>query len=148
MNNDTNLIFEAYKSVNEDLGLGPMISRKITVPGPGSQSTGKVVVMKIDDNECEEAKKEEETVYIQAGEPESGCGCGCDNCGCDDGEEEMADSQLNFIDYASDEIAQYIEAGHEFPEWFQNKLTAVHTLIKDLHAYIEGERQQEEENEY
>lgn len=143
MDNESNLIFEQYKTVNENIGLGPMLGKRIVVPGPGSQSTGKVVVMKIEDGECEEANNEEESVFIQAGERNTGCGCGCDN-----GEEEMGKSQLNFINYASDEIAEFIEAGHEFPEWFQNKLTAVHTLIKDLHAYIEGERQQEEGNEY
>jgi hypothetical protein len=56
----------------------------------------------------------------------------------------MAIAQCNFIDYAADEIAEYLNDGVNFPEWFQNKLTAVYTQMKDLHAYMEGENYEEE----
>ena len=53
---DSNLIFEKYKQVNENLGYG--IGKSINVPGPGSQSTDKVVFNlvkpKHDHSECEE----------------------------------------------------------------------------------------------
>ena len=39
---DSNLIFEQYKQVNENLGYG--IGKSINVPGPGGQSTGAKVV--------------------------------------------------------------------------------------------------------
>jgi hypothetical protein len=59
----------------------------------------------------------------------------------------MAISQLKFIDYAADEIMEYIEEGADFPEWFQNKLTGVYTQMKDLHAYMEGENYEEEDDD-
>lgn len=59
----------------------------------------------------------------------------------------MAMSQLRFIQYASDEIEDYLEDGAAFPEWFQNKLTKVYSEIQDLHAYMEGENHSDEEDE-
>jgi hypothetical protein len=59
----------------------------------------------------------------------------------------MAISQLKFIDYAAEEIQEYIEKGADFPEWFQNKLTGVYTQMKDLHAYMEGENYESDEDE-
>ena len=56
-------------------------------------------------------------------------------------EMEMAMNQLNFIQYAADEMEDYLEDNQGgFPEWLQNKLTDVHAKMKDIHAYIEGER--------
>lgn len=58
-------------------------------------------------------------------------------------EAEMVINQIAFIKYAADEIEEHVRAGGVFPEWFQNKLSGVHSEIKGLHAYMEGERQQE-----
>jgi hypothetical protein len=59
-------------------------------------------------------------------------------------EKSMAMNQLNFIKYAASEIEEYLESGVDgFPEWLQNKLTTVHSKIKDIHSYIEGERRDE-----
>ena len=58
-------------------------------------------------------------------------------------EAEMLDNQIAFIKYAADEIRDHVHKGGVFPEWFQNKLSGVHEKIKTLHAYMEGERQQE-----
>jgi len=60
-------------------------------------------------------------------------------------EAEMLDNQIAFIKYAADEIRDHVHRGGVFPEWFQNKLSGVHEKIKTLHAYMEGERQQEKE---
>lgn len=60
-------------------------------------------------------------------------------------EAEMLDNQIAFIKYAADEIRDHVHKGGVFPEWFQNKLSGVHEKIKTLHAYMEGERQQEAE---
>ena len=70
MDNESNLIFEQYKSLNEMSGLNRAMGKMVNVPGPGSQNTAsKVVVMKIGDKEgladCEDAEKEEETVFIK-----------------------------------------------------------------------------------
>ena len=59
----------------------------------------------------------------------------------------MAISQLKFIDYAAEEIMEHIEEGSDFPEWFQNKLTGVYTQMKDLHAYMEGENYEKEDDD-
>jgi len=62
-------------------------------------------------------------------------------------EAEMVDNQIAFIKYAVDEIEDNVKAGGEFPEWFQNKLSGVHETIKMLHAYMEGERRQDDKGE-
>lgn len=59
----------------------------------------------------------------------------------------MAMSQLRFIQYAADEIEDYLEDGAAFPEWFQNKLTKVYSEIQDLHAYMEGENHSEDDDD-
>lgn len=59
-------------------------------------------------------------------------------------EAEMVNNQVAFIKYAVDEIDEHVKSGGIFPEWFQNKLSGVHETIKMLHAYMEGERQQQE----
>lgn len=51
----------------------------------------------------------------------------------------MAMSQLRFIKYAADEIAEWMSDGGEMEEWYQNKLAAVHDRMKGLHAYAEGD---------
>ena len=53
----------------------------------------------------------------------------------------MAMSQLRFMQYAADEIEEYLEKGAAFPEWFQNKLTKTYNDLKDLHAYMHGENE-------
>lgn len=60
----------------------------------------------------------------------------------DDVEEknEMAQTQLHFIKYASKEILDYIEMGGEIEEWYQNKLSKVQSEVESLHSYIEGEK--------
>jgi len=58
----------------------------------------------------------------------------------------MAMSQLKFINYAADEIMEYIQEGAAFPEWFQNKLTGTYESMKDLHAFMEGNEYEEEED--
>jgi predicted RNA binding protein YcfA (HicA-like mRNA interferase family) len=53
---------------------------------------------------------------------------------------EMAQTQLHFIEYASKEILDYISMGGEIEEWYQNKLSKVHSDMEGLHSYIEGEK--------
>ena len=60
-------------------------------------------------------------------------------------EAEMLDNQIAFIKYAADEIRDHVHNGGVFSEWFQNKFSGVHEQLKTLHAYMEGERQQEAE---
>jgi hypothetical protein len=53
---------------------------------------------------------------------------------------EMAQTQLHFINYASKEILDYIWMGGEIEEWYQNKLSKVQSEVESLHSYIEGEK--------
>ena len=53
---------------------------------------------------------------------------------------EMAQTQLHFINYASKEILDYIGMGGEIEEWYQNKLSKVQSEVESLHSYIEGEK--------
>jgi hypothetical protein len=52
---------------------------------------------------------------------------------------EMAQNQLNFIGYAAEEVLEYIEMGGNIEEWYQNKLSKVHSDMESLHSYVEGE---------
>jgi hypothetical protein len=64
---------------------------------------------------------------------------------------EMAETQLHFIGYAADEILNYIKTGGEVEEWYQNKLSKVHSDMESLHSYVEGESRRvgmKEEAEY
>ena len=53
---------------------------------------------------------------------------------------EMAQTQLHFIQYASKEIIDYIGMGGEIEEWYQNKLSKVHSDMEGLHSWVEGEK--------
>ena len=53
---------------------------------------------------------------------------------------EMAQTQLHFIAYAVKEILDFVKMGGEVEEWYQNKLSKVHSDVESLHSYIEGEK--------
>ena len=52
----------------------------------------------------------------------------------------MAETQLHFIKYAVEEILEYVEMGGKIEEWYQNKLSKVHSDMEGMHSYIEGEK--------
>jgi hypothetical protein len=53
---------------------------------------------------------------------------------------EMAQTQLHFMQYAAKEILEFIAMGGQIEEWYQNKLSKVHSDMEGLHSYIEGEK--------
>jgi hypothetical protein len=53
---------------------------------------------------------------------------------------EMVQSQLHFIEYACEEIREFIEMGGEIEEWYQVKVAKSFSEFEGLHAYIEGEK--------
>jgi len=57
---------------------------------------------------------------------------------------EMAETQLHFIKYASEEILDYIKMGGDIEEWYQNKLSKVHSDMEGLHSWVEGEKRRTE----
>ena len=50
----------------------------------------------------------------------------------------MVITQLNFVCHASAEIRDILTTGGSYPEWFQNKLSGLHSTMQDLHSYILG----------
>ena len=58
----------------------------------------------------------------------------------------MAMRQAKFIEYVAEEIEEYLEQNRAFPEWMQNKLTALHQNAKDMHAVMAGEYEDVEED--
>lgn len=60
-------------------------------------------------------------------------------------EASMALKQLEFIEYAAEEMMDHIKSGKEFPEWFQNKLSKAHGEIEGLHSSM-GEHGEDEED--
>lgn len=53
--------------------------------------------------------------------------------------QEMAKTQLHFVCYAAEEILEFIEAGGEIEEWYQNKLSKLHSDMEGLYSYAKGE---------
>ena len=51
-------------------------------------------------------------------------------------EKSMALKQAEFIQYVGREISEHLVANKEFPEWMQNKLSALHQKAKDMHATL------------
>ena len=60
-------------------------------------------------------------------------------------EKSMAMRQANFIYDFAEDLVEYIEEGNDFPEWMQNKLTAIHEKAKDLYAAMEGGEKEDED---
>lgn len=60
-------------------------------------------------------------------------------------EQSMAMRQANFIRDFSEDLVEYIEKNEDFPEWMQNKLTAVHEKAKDLYSAMEGAEDDDDE---
>lgn len=62
----------------------------------------------------------------------------------------MALRQLEFIEYAAEELADYLKEMGKFPEWMQNKLSEIHGKVEDLHSSMGkhgGEDEDEDEEE-
>ena len=51
-------------------------------------------------------------------------------------EKSMAIKQAEFIEYVAKEIADHMKKNKEFPEWMQNKLSALHQKAKDMHSTL------------
>ena len=60
-------------------------------------------------------------------------------------EKSMAIKQAKFIEYVADEIEEYLEKNKSFPEWMQNKLSALHEKAKDMHAVLAGDYDDDED---
>jgi hypothetical protein len=56
---------------------------------------------------------------------------------------DMAKTQAHFIKYAAEEILEYLDMGGEIEEWYQNKLSKVHSDVEGLHSWMEGSKRKE-----
>jgi hypothetical protein len=135
---DNNLIFEQYKQVNEDVGLGPMIGKSINVPLPGGQSTGAKVVFSLvkpkRSDDCSDAKAEEETVYIQAGDTNDDCNDGEDDY---DGEIDMARAELlKAAEYAT-KLFNHLENIESLEGWTASKITKASDYLSSVYHALE-----------
>lgn len=135
---DNNLIFEQYKQVNEDVGLGPMIGKSINVPLPGGQSTGAKVVFSLvkpkRSDDYSDANTEEETVYIQAGDTNDGCNDGEDDY---DGEIDMARAELlKAAEYAT-KLFNHLENIESLEGWTASKITKASDYLSSVYHALE-----------
>ena len=129
-------------------GLNRMMGKMVNVPGPGSQNAApKVVIMKLgdrdDSSDCEDAEKEEETVYIQAGD-EDGCSsdCGCHDDGDDhyDGELDMARSELlKAAEYAT-KLFNHMENLENLEGWTASKITKAADYLSSVYHSLEYDK--------
>lgn len=143
MDKETNLIFEKYQKINENLGLGPNTPAMIRITSIGeTKPLRKKVAPPVED----------EMVYIQAGEDEDG-GCGCDDCGCGskgndkekkiyDGELDMARSELlKANEYAAklfDHIGNHPESDY-LEGWVASKITKAADYLSSVYHYLDYE---------
>lgn len=137
MDRETNLIFEQYKKLNEDLGLGPNASSMVRVTSIGSTTPYR--------RGAGAPVSDEEHVYIQAGEPETSCGCG-DSCGCGcqsdgeyDGELDMARAELlKAADYAT-KLFNHIANLDSLEGWTAAKITKAADYLSSVYHHLEYE---------
>jgi hypothetical protein len=54
------------------------------------------------------------------------------------GASEMAQTQLQFIKYAADDITRCLNSGCPMPEWYQNKLAKMEGDMEGLYSYMKG----------
>jgi len=54
------------------------------------------------------------------------------------GASEMAQTQLQFIKYAADDITRCLNSGCPMPEWYQNKLAKMEGEMEGLYSYMKG----------
>jgi hypothetical protein len=62
-------------------------------------------------------------------------------------EKSMALRQAEFIQYVGEEIEEYLEGDNPFPEWMQNKLTALHESAEGVHSAMAGRYDDEDDDE-
>ena len=96
--------------------------------------------------EVNELVKYAKTLPELAGKPAMAKEAYEDNEPASPDEGSMAMTQLEFIEYAAEEMMDHIKAGKAFPEWMQNKLTKAHTTIEGLHSSL-GEHGGDDEDD-
>lgn len=135
---DSDLIFEKYSSLNEDVGLGHGTPKMVRMTSIGRAS----------DEEDKKPGEDTEVVHIQAGNKEEGCSCGSDcDCGCQDnteegdydGELDMARAELlKAADYAT-KLFNHIEKIDNLEGWTASKITKAADYLSSVFHYLEYE---------
>lgn len=132
VNKDTDLIFEAYKGINEDLGLGHSTPKMIRVTSIGQTKPLRLKT---------EPPTEDEMVYIQAGEKEEGCGCdSCNDHDNDyDGELDMARAELLKANEYSAKLFDMIGNLDSLEGWTASKITKAADYLSSVFHYLDYE---------
>lgn len=140
---DSHLIFEQYKNINEDLGLGHATPKMIRITSIGETKPLRKKT---------EPPVEDETVFIQAGEPEDS-DCGKEDCGCNkdddsssktiyDGELDMARLELlKANEYAAKlfhHIGNHPESDY-LEGWVASKITKAADYLSSVYHYLDYE---------
>jgi|TARA_A100000171_G_scaffold51961_1_gene68231 hypothetical protein len=140
-NKDSELIFEKYTTINEDLGLGHGTPKMIRVTSIGSTTPLKRKVA---------PPVEDEMVFIQAGDEKEDQGdCGCDKNEGDnkgrkiyDGELDMARSELLKANEYSAKLFQHIgnHPDSDYLEgWVASKITKAADYLSSVFHYLDYE---------
>tara|TARA_R110002012_G_scaffold290884_1_gene485072 strand:- start:1035 stop:1538 length:504 start_codon:yes stop_codon:yes gene_type:complete len=135
MDKESNLIFEKYQQLNEDLGLGHGTPKMVEITAIGqTKPLKKKVAPPIED----------EMVYIQAGEEDSGCGC--DDCNGDhsesndyDGEIDMARAELLKANEYAAKLFQHIGKKDNIEGWVASKITKASDYLSSVYHYLDYE---------
>ena len=144
-NKDSELIFEQYTKINEDLGLGYATPKMIRITSIGETKPLRKKV---------EPPVEDEMIYIQAGEEMNNKGdCGCDDCEGDkeedsngktiyDGELDMARLELlKANEYAAKlfhHIGNHPESDY-LEGWVASKITKAADYLSSVYHYLDYE---------
>ena len=138
MDKESNLIFEKYQKVNENLGLGPGVPAMITITSIGETKPLRKKVA---------PPTEDETIYIQAGDEDEG-DCGCDDgCSCKnknerqiyDGEIDMARSELLKANEYSAKLFDHIGKSDYLEGWVASKITKAADYLSSVFHYLDYE---------
>ncbi len=139
MDKDSELIYESYQKINEDLGLGHGTPTMIRITSIGETKPLRKKV---------EPPTEDEMVYIQAGETDEGESG--DDCGCNkqegktiyDGELDMARSELlKANEYAAKlfhHIGNHPESDY-LEGWVASKITKAADYLSSVYHYLDYE---------
>jgi len=152
MDKDSNLIYENYTKINENIGLGHNVPTMVRITSIGETKPLRKKV---------EPPVEDETIYIQAGEPDNH-GCGCDSdCRCHDntdedvdydGEIDMARAELLKANEYAAKLFDHIGKKDNIEGWVASKITKASDYLSSVFHYLDYEdnikrSEQEEDKE-
>jgi hypothetical protein len=135
-------VAESHYEVGDDVMYKGQEAEVVAIDEP---QTGKYYTIELEDGKkvkagADELSPEEDDDDEEEMEEQAGMYNYMDTSDTGGAEEvRMAKRQLHFISYAAQELIEYVDAVGDMDEWFQNKMTTAHEMIKGLHAYMAGD---------